>query len=92
MNKRDKAHGQIVSKADYVESLVSSHFGWAKDPKFRHLRFSGIQSIGLGIRKVFIYVDTEETKALVSRELEAKFAVDEIEWVTVSVIGKVTPA
>lgn len=92
MDKRDKMHGREVSKADYIERLVSIHFGWTEDPQFRLAKFSGIQAVGLSSDKVYIYVLDNEAAELVENELVTHFEEDEREWVKVSIIGQIAPA
>ncbi len=91
-NKRDKAHGRIISKASYVEDLVAIHFGLSGDPKFHHPKFPGIISVGLASDKVYIYVKDSETEYLVFHDLQTYFEPDETKWITIKIIGEVIPA
>lgn len=92
MNKRDKAHGTIVSKAVYIEDLVSSHFGLRGEPQFHQPLFEGLVTIGVSTDKVYIYVKDAATEKLVLKELDAEFQPDEKEWIRVSVVGDIIPA
>lgn len=92
MDKRDKAHGQLVSKVYYIEDLVSSHFGMRGEPEFHYPMFPGLQAIGVGSNKVYIYVKDDATEKLVNKELDLTFEPDERDWITVSVIGDIVPA
>ena len=87
-NKRDKAHGTLVSKAVYIEDLVASHFGLAGEPEFHHPKFPGIISIGIASDKVYIHVANQETENLVFHDLQTYFEPDETEWITVRIIAK----
>lgn len=89
MDKREKSFGRLTSRASYVESIVSLHFGWTEDPAFRQLKYNGIIAVGYSHKMVYVYVKDVATRTLVENELKNILTEEDLKWVSINVTGTV---